>query len=158
MTDLREQLLEQLDYFIETVMLKHDMCMDDAACSCGARNNMDGDVLHGHRLGVLSEGIEEIFEGIRMTRRRIPRTADPELRITLDAANCGTEANAKAHRRRGESPCTPCRLAENAASSRRYYARQGGPKYRNQRHCRHCGGYLPENPSSCKRCKNEELQ
>lgn len=35
-------------------------------------------------------------------------------RFSLDWANCGTEANYKAHYRRGEQPCDRCRRAKHA--------------------------------------------
>lgn len=51
------------------------------------------------------------------TRRKCPGSGEPYA-ITkgdlppLDWAKCGTEANAAAHRRRGETPCDECRAAE----------------------------------------------
>jgi hypothetical protein len=32
---------------------------DDNQCRCGTRNNMDGDVLHAHRVGVVMENIRD---------------------------------------------------------------------------------------------------
>ena len=42
----------------------------------------------------------------------------------LDWARCGTEAQAAAHRRRGEKPCPACRAAETRASITRKHRRR----------------------------------
>jgi hypothetical protein len=42
----------------------------------------------------------------------------------LDWAACGTEANAAAHRRRGEPPCAKCRAAETRAHMERRQAKR----------------------------------
>lgn len=52
-----EELEIRLADAVEDALGEHDMRDLDAECSCGARNNMDGDVLHGHRSGAISEAI-----------------------------------------------------------------------------------------------------
>lgn len=42
---------------IEYALLMHQSLDNDSRCSCGAVNNLDGDVLHGHRMGVLSSAV-----------------------------------------------------------------------------------------------------
>ena len=42
----------------------------------------------------------------------------------LDWAACGTEKQAKAHRRRGEKPCGPCLEAESRADRERRQKRR----------------------------------
>lgn len=55
--DLKEKLLDA----IERVLFAHDMLDMGAECSCGARNNMDGDVLHAHRMGAFDDALEAVF-------------------------------------------------------------------------------------------------
>ena len=54
---LTEETLERIDDAIEDTLWMHEVVGYDHACSCGVKNNMDGDVLHGHRLGVLSDAV-----------------------------------------------------------------------------------------------------
>lgn len=59
-------------------------------------------------------------------RRKLRRTRDPEPGMQpLDPARCGTPAQAKAHARRGEPPCTECRLAANRDKLARNHKRRG---------------------------------
>jgi hypothetical protein len=55
--DLTEQQVERLDDAIDTAMLMHESVANDSRCSCGARNNMDGDVLHAHRVGMVTYAV-----------------------------------------------------------------------------------------------------
>jgi hypothetical protein len=52
-----DELLDAVDDAIETSLLSHASLDNDSRCSCGARNNMDGDVLDGHRFGVVSDAV-----------------------------------------------------------------------------------------------------
>lgn len=55
-------------------------------------------------------------------RRRL-RAGMPKLERALNPAKCGTEAQHKAHKRRGES-CEPCRVAYNRAQVERVQKRK----------------------------------
>lgn len=57
-----EQLLDRVDDAIETVLLAHESLDNDSRCSCGVRNNMDGDVLHGHRVGAVSAAVRRVLD------------------------------------------------------------------------------------------------
>jgi hypothetical protein len=61
-----DDLLEKLDDAMEGSIQEH-YTLPDYECRCGAINNMDGDVLHGHRIGALSTAIEKVLlpEGSR---------------------------------------------------------------------------------------------
>ena len=52
-----EETLERIDDALENALIAHEPLDNDSRCRCGARNNMDGDVLHGHRLGALSQAV-----------------------------------------------------------------------------------------------------
>jgi hypothetical protein len=63
---LTDEQCDLLDDAIEDALLKHYPLDNnghevDTACKCGARNNMDGDELHGHRLGVLSQAVHGVL-------------------------------------------------------------------------------------------------
>lgn len=58
-----DTLCEQLTDAVERVLDVHDMLENGQSCSCGARNNMDGDLLHGHRIGTVSSVIEVVVRG-----------------------------------------------------------------------------------------------
>lgn len=55
-----DDLLERIDDAMEDVLHKH-YTLPDHECSCGAINNMDGDVLHGHRIGALSVAVQSVL-------------------------------------------------------------------------------------------------
>jgi hypothetical protein len=55
-----DSLLERIDDAIEHA-LDHHYTLPDHECSCGATNNMDGDVLHAHRLGALSQAVAAVL-------------------------------------------------------------------------------------------------
>jgi hypothetical protein len=59
---ISESVLERLDDAIEAVMLGHEPLDNDSRCSCGTRNNMDGDVLHLHRMGLMSDAVRKVLE------------------------------------------------------------------------------------------------
>lgn len=54
---MNDELLDRVDDAIENAMLSHESLNNDSVCSCGVVNNMDGDVLHGHRLGAVSAAV-----------------------------------------------------------------------------------------------------
>jgi hypothetical protein len=49
---------ERIDDAIESAMSAHEPLKGDSVCSCGVRNNMDGDVLFGHRVGTVSAAVQ----------------------------------------------------------------------------------------------------
>jgi hypothetical protein len=60
--DWREQLLERVDEAIDVAMAQHESQFNDSVCSCGVVNNMDGDVLHGHRVGAVSAAVRSVLD------------------------------------------------------------------------------------------------
>jgi hypothetical protein len=62
MDDVDESLFDRIDDAIEDVLNGHQPLNNDSQCSCGARNNMDGDVLHGHRLSELSDAVRHVLD------------------------------------------------------------------------------------------------
>lgn len=56
-----DELLERVDDAIEDALLAHESLDNDSRCSCGVINNMDGDVLHCHRLGEISWAVRGVF-------------------------------------------------------------------------------------------------
>lgn len=54
---LNDEQCDVIDDAIEAALLAHETVGNDSVCSCGAVNNMDGDVLHGHRMGVLTSAV-----------------------------------------------------------------------------------------------------
>ena len=54
---LTDEQCDVVDDAIENALLAHEPVDNDSRCSCGALNNMDGDVLHGHRMGVLTAAV-----------------------------------------------------------------------------------------------------
>jgi len=73
----------------------------------------------------------------------------------LDTSRCGTSANAKGHRRRGEKPCPSCLKAETRAAYERKVRRLGYVPVNDSRlwmdWCRRCGGFLTRN-KECNYC------
>lgn len=66
-----DELQDRIDDAMEDVLLAHEPLDNDSRCSCGARNNMDGDVLHGHRLGLLSEAVRNAL-GVSVLKQGQP--------------------------------------------------------------------------------------
>lgn len=60
--DWREELLDRVDDATWSALAAHESLDNDSRCSCGARNNMDGDVLHGHRSGAVSQAVRRILD------------------------------------------------------------------------------------------------
>lgn len=56
-----DELLDDIDDVVETAMADHESVRNDSACSCGVRNNMDGDVLFTHRVGVVLAAIRTVL-------------------------------------------------------------------------------------------------
>lgn len=54
---LTDEQCDLIDDAIEDVLLAHEPKDNDSRCSCGAVNNMDGDMLHGHRMGVVTAAV-----------------------------------------------------------------------------------------------------
>lgn len=54
---LTDEQCDAIEDAIEYALLMHQSLNNDSRCSCGAENNMDGDVLHGHRLGEISHAV-----------------------------------------------------------------------------------------------------
>lgn len=57
--------LDWLDETIENTMGKHEVTKDDRGwpvCTCGARDNMDGDVLFSHRISVVCDAVHGVLE------------------------------------------------------------------------------------------------
>lgn len=59
---LDESLHDKLVDAVETVLLAHEH-IPDVVCTCGARNNMDGDLLHSHRISLIDNAIEDVLNG-----------------------------------------------------------------------------------------------
>lgn len=57
-----DELSDRLDNAIELAMAHHESVKDDSECSCGVRNNMDGDVLFSHRVGAVQDAVREALE------------------------------------------------------------------------------------------------
>jgi hypothetical protein len=62
--DVNDDLLERVDDAIDDALLAHEALDNDGRCSCGVKNNMDGDVLHAHRFGVVSEAVRNVLVGL----------------------------------------------------------------------------------------------
>lgn len=54
-----------------------------------------------------------------------PRSGRPRTQAMFDPSKCGTRAGYGQHRRHGQEPCPPCRVA-NAAYSRAHAKKGGG--------------------------------
>jgi hypothetical protein len=59
MNDDYDRLLDRIDDAIETSMSSHEET--DDVCSCGVRNNMDGDVLFSHRVGSVIDAVHAVL-------------------------------------------------------------------------------------------------
>lgn len=57
-----EALRERLADEIETTLTAHEPRNNDSHCTCGVRNNMDGDVLHSHRMTQIDAAIRQALE------------------------------------------------------------------------------------------------
>lgn len=58
---LTEEQEDLIDDAIEDAMLKHEALDNDSRCRCGVRNNMDGDVLHGHLVGMVCKAVHDVI-------------------------------------------------------------------------------------------------
>lgn len=61
-----ESLLDAADDAMEAALLAHRPVDahghdNDEYCYCGGRNNMDGDVMHSHRISVVSEALRTVL-------------------------------------------------------------------------------------------------
>lgn len=56
-----DEFLDRIDDAIEDALLAHAPHID-SRCSCGAVNNVDGDVLHAHRVGAVSEAVRKALK------------------------------------------------------------------------------------------------
>lgn len=54
---LTDDQAEIIDDAIEQALNDHDTWANGSQCSCGVKDNMDGDVLFSHRLGVISAAV-----------------------------------------------------------------------------------------------------
>ena len=77
-------------------------------------------LIEGERFGVWGGLSERERRRIRVARRA------KATGVRRNAAACGTESGAKAHKRRGETNCPACRAAVNKASKERKAKRQRG--------------------------------
>jgi hypothetical protein len=93
---MNDALLELIDDAIEDTLLAHAALDNDSRCSCGARNNMDGDVLHGHRLGAVSEAVRAVLSANLIEEQRT--LTDGEGGMTTDYKTGETTVHGK--------PCT----------------------------------------------------
>lgn len=66
-----DDLMDRLDDAIDTAMLMHEPRDNDSRCTCGARNNMDGDVLHGHRVGAVSDAVRRALGDMHREQRTL---------------------------------------------------------------------------------------
>lgn len=60
---LTDEQLDVIDDAIETAMGRHEALDGDSICTCGVRNNMDGDVLFSHRVGAVTHAVHEAIDG-----------------------------------------------------------------------------------------------
>ncbi len=65
---LTDEQFDVLDEAIDEAMWDHESLDNDSRCSCGVVNNMDGDVLHGHRVGVVSEAVRSAILSLPVVR------------------------------------------------------------------------------------------
>lgn len=54
---LTDEFVESIEDAIEDAMSQHEPLRNDSVCSCGAKNNMDGDVLFSHRVGAVTTAV-----------------------------------------------------------------------------------------------------
>lgn len=54
---VRDRLAESITDAIETILDQHEFIHNTSRCSCGLRNNMDGDVLDLHRISLIGEAV-----------------------------------------------------------------------------------------------------
>jgi hypothetical protein len=59
----------------------------------------------------LTDALGTLLEPPHSGRTRYGRKHGVYIQVPLDWAKCGTPANCRAHQRRGEAPCGPCRKA-----------------------------------------------
>lgn len=77
-----DELFELIDDAIEDALYAHQPVSHGDKCSCGTVNNMDGDVLPAHWLGVLSEAVRDVLmRNLREERRTL---ADGMGGMTID--------------------------------------------------------------------------
>lgn len=68
---LRDRLAESITDAIETVLDQHEFMHNTSRCSCGLRNNMDGDLLDLHRVSLIGETVRNT---LALPHRRKPVT------------------------------------------------------------------------------------
>lgn len=66
-----DELMDRIDDAIENAMLAHESMNNDSECSCGARNNMDGDVLFSHRFGIVSNAVHDVLGEMHREERTL---------------------------------------------------------------------------------------
>lgn len=67
-----DELLELIEDVVYRVTFEHDALDRDSRCRCGVVNNMDGDVLHTHRVGAMMEAIEDVLvQNLREEQRTL---------------------------------------------------------------------------------------
>jgi hypothetical protein len=82
MTDnLRDRLAESITDAIETILDQHEFTTQSGQCSCGLRNNMDGDVLDLHRISLIGETVRNTLAipGIAVVELPEPMTNREEV-------------------------------------------------------------------------------
>jgi len=55
---------DRIDDAIGTAMGQHEALNNDSVCTCGVRNNMDGDVLFSHRWGTVVDAVHIVLENL----------------------------------------------------------------------------------------------
>jgi|GraSoiStandDraft_46_1057282.scaffolds.fasta_scaffold920080_1 hypothetical protein len=80
-----DKVLDQIDDAIERVMFSHHPLDNDSRCSCGARNNMDGDVLDAHRMGLVSDAVRGVFADQKIIGFIVDDPSQVKPRIYTDA-------------------------------------------------------------------------
>lgn len=58
--EISDELAERIGDAIEDALYEH-VPSTASVCGCGVPNNMDGDVLHGHRHGVITQAVLDVL-------------------------------------------------------------------------------------------------
>lgn len=79
MSELRDRLAESITDAIETILDQHEFTTQSGQCSCGLRNNMDGDVLDLHRISLVGEAVRNTLAtpGIAVVELPEPHRSPP---------------------------------------------------------------------------------